>query len=902
MTKTLLPLAGLMLGLAGSVFGQLSEPGMPSSFLTKQLTDAVPTVVLPALDLRAVEQEDLADEASGLPPRFGYPYEVHYNLENSGIWEDYPGGGRVWRLKVTAPEAISINFCYSDWAIPEGGKVWVYSADRRHVIGTFTERNAHPDGGYATGLVYGDEVILEYFEPQAASGEGRIALSRIVHGYRYVHQLVELDGVEESFGSSGACQVNVNCSPEGNNWQNEKRSVAMILSSGFRLCTGSMINTTRGDCTPYFLTAHHCRDGFDAVSNPNMSSWSFYWMYESPGCADGSDFLPPSTNGATMVANDAPSDFALLLLNESPADIAGVSPWFNGWNATTSVPSGGVGIHHPAGDIKKIATHSMVPLADDWFGSFPAGSHWEVGWDATPNGFSVTEGGSSGSPLYDANGRVIGQLHGGSSINCSDPANDPGIYGAMWYSLNNAGATDNRRKLSPWLDPDGLGTTVQDGTFGNCSNACLSPSGLNASSVTGTDAVLGWTAVSGAFGYEVRYREAGLVSMPWTNLSTAGTSVAISGLTACTSYEFQVATQCDTTTSIYSLSALFVTDGCPCPTYCTSGGGTVDEWIESVAIGGLVNNSGDNGGYVNFTGTPFTAAFDPGTTYSVTLTPGYESTIYGEWFHVYIDYNQDGDFNDAGELAYDAGGTVSGVPATGSLTIPATALLGSTGLRVVMVWNSAPTPCATVTYGETEDYCITIGTPSGCSSASAPANLTSSVGASSVTLSWDPVPESVACQVKGTRTSPAGPTGTQNLTGFEVSGTTVPFTVLGTGTTWDWQVRCACSISPVDATPFSAAASFSVPTFRAGDLSAALEAWPNPANEMLQVRYDAPVSGRVTVQLVDMTGRTVLRTETAVLGGNNALELQTGHLPAGHYLLQVMDGQGLGQRHLHIEH
>ena len=887
--------------LALSSFGQLSQPGTPPSFQTKSLTGSIPTVVMPALNMTSIEQQDLQEDLAGIPPRFGLPYEVNYSLSNSGIWEDYPDGSRVWRLKVTAPDALSINFCYSDWHMPPGAEFYVYSADRRHVIGAFTERNNKQDRVFATGLVYGDAVILEYYEPAEVRGQGSATISRIVHGYRYIADLVEMDGVEESFGSSGPCQVNVNCSPEGNSWQDEKRSVAMILSSGFRLCTGSLINTTRGDCTPYFLTADHCAESFDAITNPNVNTWSFYWMYESPGCTSGTDFLPPSTNGAVMKANDVPSDFVLLLLNESPADIAGVNPYFNGWNATFSPGTGGAGIHHPAGDIKKIATHSMTPASDDWFGTSPATSHWRVLWDATPNGHSVTEGGSSGSPLFDNNGRVLGQLHGGSSINCSNPAIDPGHYGALAYSLNNAGATDVRRKLSPWLDPDATGATIVDGTYGDCSSGCLSPSGLNASAITETTAVLGWTAVSGALGYNVRYRQVG--SPTWINGSSAGASISVSSLVSCTQYEFQVATVCDaSTTSFYSLSFLFKSGGCPCLDYCTSGGGTVDEFIQSVSIGSLNNVTGNDGGYANFTGTSATASYLQGSSYPVTLTPGYTSTVYGEWFRVYIDYNQDGDFLDAGELAYDAGGTVSGVPATGSILIPASAPSGTTGLRVVMVWSVAPASCGVVTYGETEDYCVTIGAPVTCSTATPPQNPSSSVGASSVALSWTPVAESVACQVKATRTSPPGPTGTRNVIGFEASSTNLPFSILGPGTTWQWQVRCACSTSPIAATAFSSFNNFTVPTFRTGDLSENLTVYPNPADQRITLEYFAGFDGPVQVQMTDLLGRMVLSTTANLTAGANTLELNTSNLSSGHYLVQLLGGEGLGTYPVYIEH
>ena len=75
-------------------------------------------------------------------------------------------------------------------------------------------------------------------------------------------------------------------------------------------------------------------------------------MYEIPSCVGGSDFTPPSTNGATLVSNDSPSDYALLMLNENPATVPGINPLFNGWDATFSPGSNGVGIHHPSGDVR----------------------------------------------------------------------------------------------------------------------------------------------------------------------------------------------------------------------------------------------------------------------------------------------------------------------------------------------------------------------------------------------------------------------------------------------------------------------------------------------------------------------------------------------------------------------
>ena len=548
--------------------------------------------------------------------------------------------------------------------------------------------------------------------------------------------------------------------------------------------------------------------------------------------------------------------------------------------------------------MRKIATHSLTPTLDDWFGSSPANSHWEVlPWDATVSGQSVTEGGSSGSPLYNANGRVIGQLHGGSSINCSTPSADPGIYGAVAYSWTNGGATDNRRKLQPWLDPDATGATVLDGTYGSGAATCFSPGGLS-SSLAGSNVNLSWSAVTSALSYNVRYRQSGTGT--WTNTSTASTSTTIGGLVSCVEYEWQVQTVCDTSSSSFTVSATFISPGCPCPVYCTSGGGTVDEWIDAITIGSLVNSSGDNGGYINYTGTSFTATYDPGSTYSVSLTPGYTSTIYAEWFHVYIDYNQDGDFDDAGELAYDAGAAVSGVPATGSLTIPGSATPGQTGMRVIMRYFSAPTPCGTWTYAETEDYCITIS-GGGCSTATTPQNPMSSVGPTSTTLSWDAVTGSVACQIEGTRTSPAGPTGYKNVVGAEPTSTTVPHTVTGAGTTWDWRVRCACSLSPVTATGFSTTNSFSVPAPRYGATLTDARLFPNPADQSVRVEFTTEAAGTAIIRVTNALGQLISATEVATTAGANATDLGTADWPVGHYLVQVVAGGTLATEHLTIE-
>ena len=390
------------------------------------------------------------------------------NLTNSGVWQTLSNGDRIWTLEIYSPSAKSINLLYDRFWLPQNAEFYIYNSAKTHSIGGFTSRNnkgtrAKPKR-FGTGLVFGDRVILEYYEPQNVRGQGIISIAKVVHGYRYISIMQSKSESAVGFGRSGACQVNVNC-PEGNNWQKEKTSVALILVEGMRWCTGSLINNTRNDGTLYFLTANHCINDWrlsrrlDALADTDGSDWSFYWNYESPNCSNDIDFIPPSTSGATLVANNATTDFALFKLIESPYDLKpAVQVYFNGWER--NIPGrGGVGIHHPEGDIKKIATHNMTPVQGQVYN--PPNGYWRVNWRATTNGHSVTEGGSSGSPLYNNNSRVIGQLRGGSGVDCDNPSQDPGEYGRFSVSWNNS--TDRRRRLKDWLDPTNSNAMFLDG-------------------------------------------------------------------------------------------------------------------------------------------------------------------------------------------------------------------------------------------------------------------------------------------------------------------------------------------------------------------------------------------------------------------------------------------------------
>ncbi|WP_372950855.1 trypsin-like peptidase domain-containing protein [Mariniphaga sp.] len=465
MKKTIIFLSAILISF--NVVSQISTNETPTSFKENFKKKNIPVIIMPTLNYEIIDKEDFIDSLNGLPPRFGYDFDVDINMKNSGVWTELPNKkGRLWQLRIYSPGALSINLLYDKFYIPEGGKFFIYSPDEKKKLGAFTHRNNKGDkeepGAFATSLILNEKIILEYYEPNNTNEVPVISITKVVHGYRNITPF--------DFGDSDDdCEININCD-EGADWQDEKTSVALIVVGGTRWCTGSLINNTQGDGAPYLLTADHCLDvsGLDAISNPAASTWTFLWNYESPTCDNGADFIPPSTVGATVVANNSSSDFALLELDETPFDLSpSLCIYYNGWDKSGSTPSNATCIHHPAGDIKKISVSNSSPSSD--------GNFWNVTFNQ-----GIVEGGSSGSPLFNQNSRIIGQLFGTPTADPISCHNQDGlaVYGKLSVSWNNS--SDSRRRLKDWLDP--LGTNPN-----NLNGAYLFPT--NNTTISGPSAV-----------------------------------------------------------------------------------------------------------------------------------------------------------------------------------------------------------------------------------------------------------------------------------------------------------------------------------------------------------------------------------------------------------------------------
>ena len=444
----------LFTGFINLTIAQISHGGTPYSTMF-QLPDTYQTLSLQQPDMEKIHQEDQIEESLGGPGpwRMGVSVEVNKNMKNAGTWTEIEGVGKVWRLALEVKGAQALGVYYNNFYIPEGGQLFLYNKDKRQVIGSFTHDNNPPEKLFATQFIEGDKVTLEYFQPENVKEEAQIDISELAYAYRFIDY--SFRGEDDAWW----CMIDVACE-EGDGWENQIDGVARIsikIGGSYYWCSGSLINNTENDRTPYFLTASHCGG---TASASDLNQWIFYFNYQAATCGGNAQGYNSKTGCAFkahdpgMADPDVPgSDFYLVRINGTIPDGYGV--FYNGWNRTNSnedAPNG-VGIHHPAGDIKKISTYSTPLQSSTFWNGQP--THWKLIWAETVNGKSIMQGGSSGSPVFDANGLIMGDLTGGYTSNsCENPS--PAYYGKMWYSWDQNGNT-NSTQLEPWLDPNGTG-------------------------------------------------------------------------------------------------------------------------------------------------------------------------------------------------------------------------------------------------------------------------------------------------------------------------------------------------------------------------------------------------------------------------------------------------------------
>lgn len=413
--------------------------------------------------IKKLNDEDYKSALADLPYRIGEMVPV-----NEALFSEKNTSDNILyrRFSIEGAQALGLEFSRLD--IPEGAKLFVYNPENDKVLGAFTRESFHGTAENSIRPVAGSTIVIEYQPGADNNAIPDIFLSGITYYYRGMESL-------QNNLKAGSCEVSVACE-EAENYADEKNSVVKIISkvgpSAF-WCSGTLLNNTSLDFTPYILTAYHCSKtslGGTSASEYDLNRWVFYFLNERTDCEISDNIDDSKTmTGASFVAStnynqDLFSDFYLIKLNQKiPATY---TPFFSGWNHLDNPPAAGVCIHHPAGDDKKISTFTATAQSGTW--ATTPDTHWLVHWVETTNGHGVTEGGSSGAPLFDTDGNLRGTLTGGES-ECSNPAGTDyfGKFAWSWEPESSA----NVNQLKCWLDPVSNNVDVLQGMYN--SNALM---------------------------------------------------------------------------------------------------------------------------------------------------------------------------------------------------------------------------------------------------------------------------------------------------------------------------------------------------------------------------------------------------------------------------------------------
>ena len=406
--------------------------------------DIVPVVDIPMLDFNAIEAEDVQRQADGLAPRYAIPFDAGITPGNNGIWEVQPDGRLNWRLRITSPAAVSINLGFERWWLPDSAEMTVAPVRWSTDLRAFTSMDNEEHGELWTPPVPGDDVLLSIAvdAKDRALVEANVTLTSINIGYRGFYDMVEV-------ARSGSCNYDALCVDTAG-WEDEIPCVAAISTGGSLFCTGFMVNNIRNNRDPLFMTAAHC-----GVNAGNAASLVTFWNYQNdpaincPGAGGETASLDQFLTGSNFLASYSTSDFTLVRLDDSPLDDWEIS--YCGWSAEPDTSQWSVAIHHPNVDAKRWSL-DIDPSNVYGYGSAGDDHIQIVDWD-----LGTTEPGSSGSPLFNADHRVYGQLHGGYAA-CGNDSED--WYGRFYTSWTGGGSPTSR--LSDHLDPDGTGSLVCD--------------------------------------------------------------------------------------------------------------------------------------------------------------------------------------------------------------------------------------------------------------------------------------------------------------------------------------------------------------------------------------------------------------------------------------------------------
>lgn len=534
--------------------------------------EGVGKLVLPAFDVQKLQIEDEAARFKEHPPRFAVGRDVEYVPGKQVGWVDHADGSSTWRLRVLTPDAVHLNFGFTRFHLPASATLVIRSNDKSQVLGPYTAEHNAATGELWTQVLPGSEALIELKVATRERDLVDLRLSRVGQGYRGF-------GAASKFCKSGSCNMDVACLASDDPWNEPRRAVAAITVGGTDTCTGSLVNNTNGDRRLLFATATHC-----GITIANVASVLAYFNYENPTCrtpgstASGTPIPKPNTTlaGQSFLASTnnpfsgstpagTRSDWTLITLAPS-ATQSSLNLYWAGWDrsapptpcaATPGQPASTSGlcasIHHPSVDEKRITFVEVPMVVDNISGA--SGVHWQANWDPTPPVLpnivnpptsitpGVTEPGSSGSPLYNANRRLVGVLSGGPSSCGATGASLRDQYGGLFHSWDGLGTASTR--MRDHLDPAGTNPSFIDGV-GQCTPPAV-PADTTAVANGSNRIDVSWTAVPGAERYRVSRASGACPGGSYVQIAeVTGTSYSDLTVSGGSTYSYRVSAYDDT--------------------------------------------------------------------------------------------------------------------------------------------------------------------------------------------------------------------------------------------------------------------------------------------------------------------------------------------------------------------
>lgn len=271
--KTILSITFLFVYIIAK--SQITTNENPISFTQSNIRSVAKVMEITPPNMQKVYAED-KEKTSGVLNRIAVAVPVNLSIEKDGEWEQLPNGDKLWKLTLSVKNALFLDASFDKFWLPKGGKFFVYNRQTRQVIGAITDEflrgTRQNPSDFATAMIKGDEITLEYYQPFNCKEFPIINTSKLYYGYKNISVFSRSSGT--GFGTSDSCNINVNCK-EGKKWQDEKKAIALVVfttSTHKYSGSGALLNNTANNLEPLFLTAHHNLERiFDAINNPVMS-------------------------------------------------------------------------------------------------------------------------------------------------------------------------------------------------------------------------------------------------------------------------------------------------------------------------------------------------------------------------------------------------------------------------------------------------------------------------------------------------------------------------------------------------------------------------------------------------------------------------------------------------------